>query len=303
VFFFSCVNFGFDLSIGILPILSLVSFFLILISLFLKVGLVPFYNWLPDVYDGSPTFVTLYFSTFGKVVSLGLIARVYWEVFCFSDGYISFQGWLTLIFFFCSFLSVLVGSLGAFFQSRLKRWVAYSGIVHAGFILLSFCFSLYFSLVVFFYYLFSYLVLVFGLFSVLFLSRGLVRSDFTKPRSVFDLRYVIFSYPTVFGFLIMNLFSLAGLPPLLGFFPKFLIFYFLIQAGFYVYALAFFSVSLLSVFYYLRLVSVIFFLSDELTTRLAIPVRTSAMLASFASFFFYINVCGIFFFLWFLNSV
>lgn len=238
---------------GLTNIISLnFSIFLVLSSILLKVGAAPFHVWVPDVYAGSPLLVTGYFATVVKVGYLGVLARLYWELMdlTFLDDF-------SLLLFIAGILSVFIGSLGAFFQVRLKRWFAYSSIVHIGFLIVTIPLSNSLAIPVFFFYLFSYLILAFSLL-VLMNSRSLVRLG-SKIQTVYDLRYLLFSSSEFTFLIIFTLFSFAGIPPFIGFFAKVLVFYILAVSYEYVVVLSLLILSVLSAYYYLRLIKFIFF--------------------------------------------
>ena len=140
---------------------SLLGFLLILISFLFKVGSAPFHLWLPDVYEGVATLITGFFALVPKIVIFGVIIKLF-----FTIGDIYFME-LKYILFISSFLSILIGSLGAIYQKTIKRLLSYSAISHTGFILLALSLGNIEGLISVFYYIVIYYVIIITVFSLI----------------------------------------------------------------------------------------------------------------------------------------
>jgi NADH-quinone oxidoreductase subunit N len=226
----------------------------IFIALFFKVGAAPFHPWLCDVYDGSITSVTLLFASAPKIIIFGVICKVF--LLIFVDLHAVFMPMLL----FVSVLSVTVGSISAIYQKRLKRLFAYSTISHTGFILLGILSSSPDSVSSFIFYIIVYSGLTILLFSLLIFSI-LTQSNFPAYIANWTssgLRNYVF----VISFTLV-LFSISGIPPLAGFFSKFLILLSLITQKFYVTSLIIVIISSVASFYYIRLIKTFFFVKTS----------------------------------------
>lgn len=262
-----------------------VGILLFIISFMFKIGAAPFHIWLPDVYEGSPAAITAFFATVYKFVILVVAFRI-------------FIFWLFPIFWFVQqnfllfvHLSLLVGSCGAFVQQKWKRFLAYSSIFHVGFLLLALANGTLQSLESFFFYILIYILTNCGLFSLFF---SLVYSKNNSiVRYLSDLTMLLKTNTIQAVCLIIMLFSIAGIPPIAGFFAKFYILFSTLNSGFN----SLFIVSLLfscfSCFYYLRIIKTVCF---ETLTRWAFfsPVdRTISIVLSIVTlclFFLFFNI-------------
>ncbi len=248
---------------------------LMLVGFAFKLALVPFHMWAPDVYEGSPTPVTAFMSTGVKVAAFGALVRL------LGGGLASLQeGWGTALWMLAA-LSILFGNILALKQNNLKRLLAYSSIAHAGYILVGVV--AYHSLPTAFgpwavsYYLAAYVVMNLGAFGVLIL----VQSRPGGAEKLEDLRGLSQSHPLVALCMTFFLLSLAGMPPFWGFVAKFYVFGAAIQAGRYYLAIIGVLGSLISIFYYLRII-VEMYMSEptepepKLSSSLAVRVTVGA---------------------------
>lgn len=223
-------------------------------ALFFKLSASPFHMWSPDVYEGAPTSTTAFFAIFPKLIVITLLLRIF--LFSFYDF---FQIWKN-IFLVCSFLSLLFGSMGAFLQNKWKRFLAYSSISHIGFILIGFLSGEIFGFFSIFMYILIYIITMFGIFSVLIDLRTFEYPYFSQVRYIKE----IINFSKINNLLSISLtlilFSMAGIPPLSGFFAKVFIILTGIQNG--AYSLIIFSISMSSIacFYYIRIIQSIYFL-------------------------------------------
>ena len=225
---------------------------LILIALFFKVSAAPFHIWTPDVYQGSPTISVLFFATLPKFASLIFLFRFFLEM--------DISSYPSLLFIFKTvcILSLLIGAYGAITQTVIKRLLAFSSINHIGFILLSILSFKFLSQGIFFFYLLIYLVTNFGVFSVLLT----LRNSSGELKLISDLSGLKTHNKSKAIALLVLFFSLAGIPPLAGFFAKLYVFMSVIESGMYTLAIVGLLSTVISAFYYLRIIKIIYF--DEI---------------------------------------
>lgn len=234
----------------------LFGFLFILIALLFKVGAAPFHSWLCDVYEGAMISVTFLFAAVPKIVLFNIIIKIFTLVF---SG-LSFI-W-SPFFVFVSILSITIGSVSAIYQKRLKRLFAYSTISHTGFILLSAaCFSIdSTSSLIFYVVVYSGLTIL--LFSLLIFSI-ITQNNFPAFLANWTssgLRNYVF----VISFTIV-LFSIAGIPPLAGFFSKLMVLLSLVAKQYYMVSLVVVIISSIACFYYIRLIKTFFFVKTSKT--------------------------------------
>ena len=262
---------------------SLLGSLFIFIGFFFKLGIAPFHMWLPDVYEGVSTITTLFFSVFPKFT----IFIVFFN-FLFNVFGIFFNFWVYL-FLFSALLSSIIGTFGGLTQIKIKRLLAYSSINHVGFLLIGLTLNSYLGLISSFIYLFIYVILSFSLFSIILVLR---KTNFIKFKRIYDLKNLLFSNYVLAWCFILNLFSIAGIPPLLGFFAKLNIFYSLLNNNSFFIVFFFLILSMFSSFYYLRMIKLIFFDINSNKTNLIVPSRLEMYLIIFFTF---INLFFIFF--------
>jgi len=222
---------------------------LILVGLLFKVGAVPFHVWLPDVYAGAPTFVTSFFGIVPKIAMFGLILK-----FSILVGKNVGVDYILLV---TGLLSLAVGSLGAIAQVTIKRLIAYSAIGHTGFLLLAVYGGGIEGIVSVCLYLLVYVLMLICLFSIV-LS---VRSESTgKSIRLISSLHEVYRSNRLLGVLFcLLLFSMAGIPPLAGFYSKLYVFFVLIKEEFYLVSIVGVLLSAMGSVYYLRLIRVLFF--------------------------------------------
>ena len=221
---------------------------LLFIGLAFKVGGVPFHMWIPDVYQGSPTPVSGFMSTGGKAAAFAAIILV----FLTSDS--SLGDGVAKMIMIVSALSMIVGNIVAISQTNLKRMLAYSSIAHAGYILVGIAANNQIGKSGVIFYLFSYTFMNLGAFGILSLME---REE--KNLSYDDYSGLGFRHPVLAAFMSIFLFSLAGIPPFAGFFGKYYVFVAAIDAGLTWLAILGVLMSVVSVYYYLRLIVVMYF--------------------------------------------
>ena len=225
----------------------------ILVGLAFKISAVPFHMWAPDVYEGSPTSVTLFFSIVPKVAALTVIIR-----FLYVPFINMIDQWQTIIVFL-SVASMIFGAVAAIGQHNLKRLVAYSSIGHIGYVLAGLVTGTNEGIQSSIIYISIYIVMNLGLFSFLFMMK---RND-QYFESIDDLSGLSKNHPVLSLSLLIILFSLAGILPLAGFFAKFYIFKSVIEQSMYFLAIVGLISTVIAAFYYLKIIKVIYFDKEQ----------------------------------------
>jgi NADH-quinone oxidoreductase subunit N len=215
-----------------------------------KVSAVPFHMWTPDVYEGAPTPVTAFFAAAPKVAAMALFIRV--VVSAFAPITPDWQQIIT----FLAIASMLLGAFAAIGQRNIKRLMAYSSIGHMGFALVGLAAGSEAGVEGVIIYLLIYLAMNLGAFACILAMR---RPDGHMVEEISDLAGLSRTNPVMAFMLAMILFSLAGIPPLAGFFAKFYVFLAAIQAGLYVLAVIGVLASVVGAYYYLRIVKLMYF--------------------------------------------
>ena len=244
-----------------------------------KVSAVPFHMWTPDVYEGAPTPVTAFFAVAPKVAALALFARVVMSPF----GELVDQWQQILIAI--SMASMVLGAIAAVGQRNIKRLMAYSSIANVGFALVGLAAGSGEGLRGLLIYLTIYLVMSVGTFAVI-LS---MRVKDTMVESIDDLAGLGRNQPMLALAMAIFMFSLAGIPPLAGFFGKFYVFMAAINAELYTLAIVGVLSSVIGAFYYLRIIKIMYF--DDPAEAFEKPLRTEmgaimAVSGLFTVFFF-----------------
>lgn len=216
-----------------------------------KLSSAPFHVWTPDVYDGAPLNTTIFFATAPKIALILIVIRLY----LFSFGTLP-DVWQH-IFSFSALLSVVIGSFLALKQRKLKRLFAYSSIGHIGYILLGLAASEVEGLHAVIIYLAVYIITSLGIWSLIASLNS--SSSLVKISTLTDFSLVNQSNPLFAYSGILLLFSLAGIPPLSGFYAKLCIFIAAVNSSFYTYSFCILIISVVSTYYYLRVIKAISF--------------------------------------------
>lgn len=255
--------------------LNLVSigFFLICVSLFIKLSIAPFHFWSLDVYEGSPNTTTFFFAVVPKISLFVLLMRL-----CYVSFYQIFINDFQLYFFGLAVLSVFVGSLGGLEQRKLKTLLAYSSISHTGYLLLSFSTGNVEGVQMMFYYLIIYMISGLSFWSVyLFLIQKRDTYFNKNNKELGDLVLLNESNSMLAFILAMTLFSMAGIPPIVGFLAKVGIFLVVVKSSAYLISVASIVLSVISTFYYIRFIKVLYF-ENTLVGKLYFPISTQKAL-------------------------
>ncbi|WP_413203876.1 NADH-quinone oxidoreductase subunit NuoN [Rhodospirillum sp. A1_3_36] len=214
-----------------------------------KVSAVPFHMWTPDVYEGAPTPVTAFFATAPKVAAMALFCRVMMGPF---EAYApQWQQVIVLI----SILSMVLGAFAAINQTNIKRLMAYSSIGHVGFALVGIAAGTTEGIQGVLVYLAIYLFMTVGTFTIILAMRQKGRA----VENINDLAGLSKTNPLMAAAMTAFMFSMAGVPPLAGFFGKFYVFMSAVNAGLYTLAVIGVLSSVVGAFYYIRLIKVMYF--------------------------------------------
>jgi NADH-quinone oxidoreductase subunit N len=225
-----------------------------------KVSAVPFHMWTPDVYEGAPTPVTAFFASAPKVAAIALFVRA--AITAFPGVVVQWQQ----ILVFVSIASMVLGAFAAIGQKNIKRLMAYSSIGHMGFALIGLAAGTSEGVQGVLVYIAIYLAMTLGTFACILAMRRTSGS----VEQIADLAGLARTNPAMAFFLAMLLFSLAGIPPLAGFFAKFYVFLAAIKAGLYALAVIGVLASVVGAYYYLLIVKIMYF--DEPAPAFA-PMR------------------------------
>ena len=221
-----------------------------LAGLAFKISAVPFHMWTPDVYEGAPTPVTTFFATAPKVAALGLTMRVMLDAF--GDQAAAWQQ----IVVFLSLASIVVGALGAIGQKNIKRLMAYSSINNVGFILVGLATATVEGASAMLVYLAIYVAMSLAGFAAILSLRD---EKGEGVEAIASLAGLSRTRPALALGLAMVMFSLAGIPPLFGFWGKFVVFQAAVQADMIALAALGIAASVIGAFYYLKVVKVMYF--------------------------------------------
>ena len=234
---------------GLAPVGLLFGLVFVMAGLAFKVSAVPFHMWTPDVYEGSPTPVTTFFATAPKVAAMALFARVLHDAF----GGVS-ADW-TQVLILISGLSMFVGAIAAIGQTNIKRLMAYSSIAHMGYAMIGLAAGTAFGIEAMLNYMAIYVTMNIGTFAfILSMER-----DGIPVTDIDALRMYSKAEPGKAMALLVLLFSLAGVPPMLGFFAKLGVWQAGIDAGLFWLVVASAVASAIGAYYYLRIVYFMYF--------------------------------------------
>ena len=247
---------------GNLEIGVLFGSILIISALTFKVGAAPFHMWVPDVYQGSPTIITAFFAVVPKVALVGLFIRLF--------NYELVHLKLQQVFVLIAMLSLIVSALGALKQTNIKRLLAYSSIGHIGYILIGIAAAIksQYYVTTAITYMVVYSLMNIGIFSII-----LRISNYNME----EWRGINKNHPIIAISLVVLLFSMAGIPPTAGFFTKMYILSSVVDSGLWWLALFALFTSVISAYYYLRIIKVIYFDSVQESSSIIHISRNTAL--------------------------
>jgi len=221
----------------------------ILVGLAFKISAVPFHMWAPDVYEGSPTSVTLFFTMVPKIAALTVFIRFLYVPF------LNLIDQWQMILVFLSIASMVFGAVAAIGQKNLKRLVAYSSISHVGYALAGLATGSNDGIQSSVIYITIYIIMNLGLFSCLLM----MKRNNVYYEQIDDLSGLSKNHPLLSLSLLVILFSLAGIPPLAGFFAKFYVFKSVLEQSMFFLAIVGLLSTVVAAFYYLRLIKIMYF--------------------------------------------
>lgn len=229
---------------------ALFGLIFVLTGLAFKISAVPFHMWTPDVYEGAPTPVTTFFASAPKVAALALTMRVALDAFGTQA-----DAWRQIIIF-AALASIVVGALGAIGQSNIKRLLAYSSINNVGFVLIGLAAATQQGASAMLVYLAIYVAMTIGGFVAVLMLKD---ADGAQLEGISDIAGLSRTKPMLALCLAAIMFSLAGIPPLFGFWGKFVVFQAAVQSGLIALAAIGIAASVIGAFYYLKIVKLMYF--------------------------------------------
>ncbi len=239
-------------------LLFITGVLLFLIGFSFKIAAFPFHMWVPDVYEGSSTTVAGLFSTGGKAAAFAAIIVTLGSIFNGIDHNI-FEPYLAVI----AVLSMLFGSIVAISQNNVKRMLAYSSIAHAGYMLIGLAAGNYDGIAGIIFYLAAYTFMNLGAFGIVAMIEGKNETNLTLD----SYSGLASRQPLLAAMLSIFMFSLAGIPPFAGFFGKYYVFIAAIKANLTWLAIVGVISSVISVYFYLRIVVLMYFKDAELDVK------------------------------------
>tara|TARA_B100000700_G_scaffold22512_1_gene21830 strand:- start:4 stop:1419 length:1416 start_codon:yes stop_codon:yes gene_type:complete len=228
---------------------SIIAMVFILVGMAFKISAVPFHMWTPDVYEGSPTSVTNFFAVVPKIAGLTVIIRFMQTPFSNVQS-----DWQSIIIFL-SIASMILGAVAAIGQTNIKRLLAYSSIGHMGYALVGIATGTSLGFGSSIIYISIYVVMTIGAFGCIFLMKR--EGKYTEE--IKDLSGISKGHPLISIAFLIIIFSLAGIPPLAGFFAKFYVFMAAIESNMYFLAIVGLVTTVVSAFYYLNIIKIIYF--------------------------------------------
>ena len=256
----------------------LIGMIFVLVGFCFKISAVPFHMWAPDVYQGAPTPVTAYFSTAPKVAAILVFVRILQEPLApWTDQW---QQVIILV----SVASMVVGALGAIAQNNIKRMLAFSSIGHVGYALMAVAAATPEGLFGLLIYLSLYIFMSIGAFALILL----MQRDGEAIEQIDELSGISRKHPYFALLMAVFMFSLAGIPPLAGFFGKFYVFMATLEAGLTGLAVIGVLTSVIGAYYYLRVVKVMYFDAerDPFTAEMTESLKLLLLVCGLVTLFF-----------------
>jgi len=241
------------------------GFIIIFVGYLLKVSAAPLHNWAPDVYDESPTIVTIWLTIMPKISILILILEIFTKITSVNPVLESLGiNTLKFLLLISSLFSLIIGTVVGLTQIKIKRLLAYSTISHIGFILLALAINSVQSIDSFIFYILQYTLTNLNTFLILIAIGYIINNNILINKGsekdinfISELKGLFFSNPILSISLTICLLSMAGTPPFLGFFSKQFVLYSAIESGYYFMSIAGILVSIISASYYLRIIRIL----------------------------------------------
>jgi NADH-quinone oxidoreductase subunit N len=241
----------------------------LVIGIAFKLGAVPFHMWVPDVYQGAPTSVTMFLSTVPKIAAAAMLIRL------MIDGLGALQAYWSDLFMVLAILSIALGSLVALMQSNIKRLLAYSTISHIGFILLGFATGVIEGYGAAVFYVLVYVLMSLAAFGSII---ALNKQGF-EAEQVSDFRGLSKHSPWFALIMLAVMLSMAGVPPFIGFFSKLFILQQVVSAGYVYLAIIAVVFAVISAYYYLQIIKTMYFDDAEGEITVTAPLDMKVVLS------------------------
>ena len=241
----------------------------LVIGIAFKLGAVPFHMWVPDVYQGSPTSVTMFLSTVPKIAAIALLIRL------LIDGLGELQHYWADLFMILAVLSIAIGSLVALTQTNIKRMLAYSTISHIGFVLLGFVTGVVDGYGAAVFYVLAYILMSLAAFgSIIVLNRKGFEAD-----QISDFQGLSKHSPWFALIMLVVMLSMAGVPPFIGFYSKLFILQQVVAQGYVILAIAAVIFAVISAYYYLQIIKTMYFDDVDKEILVSAPLDMKVVLS------------------------
>ena len=256
------------------PIVFLIALVLMLSAFFFKISSAPFHMWAPDVYQGAPTFITMCLAVAPKIASTCVLLNILYMPFIDL-----IDQWRQIIIF-CAIASLFIGSLGGIVQKNLKRMLAYSTIGHIGFILMSISAGELSGIIGTLFYIIIYAIMNFIIFIPIISLEN--NEDYTGD--IKDFSGLSKTQPMLAFVILIAMLSMAGIPPFAGFFAKFYVIFSIIEQGLYSLAVVGVIATVISCFYYLRIIKIMYFDNTHNNFKIKLPFNVKVIMLLVALF-------------------
>ena len=241
----------------------------LVIGIAFKLGAVPFHMWVPDVYQGSPTSVTMFLSTVPKIAAIALLIRL------LIDGLGELQHYWADLFMILAVLSIAIGSLVALTQTNIKRMLAYSTISHIGFVLLGFVTGVVDGYGAAVFYVLAYILMSLAAFgSIIVLNRKGFEAD-----QISDFQGLSKHSPWFALIMLVVMLSMAGVPPFIGFYSKLFILQQVVAEGYVILAITAVIFAVISAYYYLQIIKTMYFDDVDKEILVSAPLDMQVVLS------------------------
>lgn len=241
----------------------------LVIGIAFKLGAVPFHMWVPDVYEGSPTSVTLFLSTVPKIAAVAMLVRI------LIDGLGAMHAYWSDLFMVLAILSIALGSVVALMQTNIKRLLAYSTISHVGFILLGFVTGVVTGYGAAVFYVLVYVLMSLAAFGMIIL---LNKKGFEADQ-ISDFKGLSKHSPWFALMMLIIMLSMAGVPPFIGFYSKLFILQQVVSAGFVTIAVIAVVFAVISAYYYLKIIKSMYFEDTDTEITIVAPMDVKLILS------------------------
>ena len=241
----------------------------LVIGVAFKLGAVPFHMWVPDVYQGSPTSVTMFLSSVPKIAAVAILIRL------LIDGLGSLQHYWSDLFMILAILSIAIGSLVALNQTNIKRMLAYSTISHIGFVLLGFVTGVVDGYGAAVFYVLTYILMSLAAFGVII---ALNKNGFEADQ-IADFQGLSKSSPWLALIMLVVMLSMAGVPPFIGFYSKLFILQQVVAEGYVILAVLAVILAVISAYYYLQIIKTMYFSDKDKSIVIYAPLDMKVLLS------------------------